>query len=62
MKPPIYHDGNESILSGIRGCGPFPTMETTKKSGSLLDLKAGHKCNESTLRNKGWERSNLVEM
>jgi len=37
-------------------------METTKEGGFSLDLEAGHKCNESALRTKGWERSNLVEM
>jgi hypothetical protein len=62
MKPHISHDDSESIPSGIIVCNPFLTMKTTKKSGSSLDLKASHKCNELALRTKGWERFNLVEM
>jgi hypothetical protein len=39
MKPYIFHDGGESIQDNIMECNPFSTKGTTKKDGSLLDLK-----------------------
>jgi hypothetical protein len=53
MKPHVSHDKCKGIPNGIVGCNPFPTMGARKKaSGSVTDLGAHHKCNESNQKLK----------
>ncbi len=54
MEPHIFRNGNESIPNGVVGCICSHHMNN-KEGGSPLDLKVGHKCNESTqkLNDKG---------
>jgi hypothetical protein len=47
IEPHAFRSGGEGISNYIMGWSPFLTFRNNKKSGSLHDLKVGHKCNMS---------------